>query len=168
MILVFCGPPASGKTEIAKRLAERLKGSRLISTAEFRRKRYRRISAEAERWAGRVDYLILDGTFHREEWRNSIKTIALKSGQEILTVYLKCSLQTCLKRNELRKDRVEEKAVRIVHEQMEEPMAPDIVIDTETSGIEEAVEGILRALVKNRGKQLEETPSQNFLPGERH
>jgi len=152
MILILCGPPASGKTEIARRLAERLEGSRLVSTAEFRRKIYKRMFAETERWAGRVKYLILDGTFHREEWRDGIKSIALKSGQGIFMIYLKCSLQTCLKRNELRKDRIAEKAVRIVYGQMKEPVAPDLVIDTETLSIDGAVEAILKALIKNNGK----------------
>ena len=41
MIILFCGPPASGKSTIVARLVERLKDYKLIISGEFKRKTYR-------------------------------------------------------------------------------------------------------------------------------
>ena len=48
MIIVFCGPPASGKSTIARKLAEKLENSKLVSSDEFKRKTYKRMFAETE------------------------------------------------------------------------------------------------------------------------
>ncbi|MGC8816679.1 MAG: AAA family ATPase [Candidatus Hadarchaeum sp.] len=146
MIVMFCGPPGSGKTEIARKLAERLSGSKIISTANFKRRVCRHMFSEAEKHARSVKYLILDGTFYRQEWRDGIEEIAKRKGQEVITVYLKCSLETCLRRNEARKNRIAERSVRIVYSQMEAPESPDIVIDTDILGVEAAVDVVLKFL----------------------
>lgn len=151
MMLLFCGPPGSGKTEIARRLAERLGDAKIISTANFKRKVYRRLFAETEKFAGAAKYLILDGTFHRREWRETVKEIAKRNRQQVITIYLNCSLETCLRRNEARKDRIEERAVRIVYNQMEIPDSPDIVVDTDVFGPDEAVDLISRFIAKATG-----------------
>jgi adenylylsulfate kinase-like enzyme len=149
MIILFCGPPASGKSAIAKRLAEALEGSKLVSSDEFRRKTYDHMFAETEKWAGRVNHLILDGTFYRREWREKVREISREKGENILTIYITCSLETCLERNMSRKERIEEKAIHIIHKQFERPEAPDLIIDTDALGMDEAVERILKALPKS-------------------
>ena len=146
MILILCGPPASGKSTIAMRLAERIKDFKLISSDEFKRRTYKHMFAETERWAGRVKHLILNGTFYKKEWRGKIKEISEMKGEKVLTAYITCSLQTCLKRNELREDRIEKKAVRVIYNQIEKPETPDILIDTDVSSVDEAVETILKSL----------------------
>ena len=146
MIVILCGPPASGKSTIAMRLAERLKDFKLISSDEFKRKTYKHMFVETERWAGRVKYLILNGTFYKKEWRDKIKEISEMKGEKVLTAYITCSLRTCLKRNKLREDQIEEKAVRIIYNQIEKPETPDILIDTDVSSVDEAVETILKSL----------------------
>lgn len=145
-MLVFCGPPASGKSTIARRLAGRLEDIRLVSSDEFKRKTYEHMFAEAEGWAGKVKYLLLNGTFYRREWRDRINEIAERKGERVFVIYVTCSLQTCLKRNESREERIEEKAVHIIYNQFEKPEAPDLLIDTDVLSVDGAVEGILKSI----------------------
>ena len=129
MIVLFCGPPASGKSAIAKRLVKELEDWKLIVSDEFKRKTYRHMFVETERWAGRVRYLILDGTFYRKEWRDRIREIAEGKGEEVFTVYVTCSLETCLERNRLREEKIEEKEKqekeKILHRE-EAKIAPEL------------------------------------------
>ena len=146
MIVLFCGPPASGKSAIAKRLVKELEDWKLIVSDEFKRKTYRHMFIETERWAGRVRYLILDGTFYRKEWRDRIREIAEVRGERVLTVYVTCSLETCLERNRLRKEQIEENAVSIIYNEIEKPEIADLFIDTDVSNIDEAVRMLTSAL----------------------
>lgn len=147
MIILFCGPPASGKSAIAGKLVERLEGSKLIASDEFRRKTYRHMFAETRKLAGRVKYLVLDGTFYRREWRGEVEEISREKGEILFTVYTTCSLETCLERNRSRKEQIEEKAVHIIYNQMEKPEKPDIIIDTDALTADEAVEMVIRSLL---------------------
>jgi len=146
MIVLFCGPPASGKSAIAKRLVKELEDWKLIVSDEFKRKTYRHMFIETERWAGRVRYLILDGTFYRKEWRDRIREIADEKGEEVFTVYVTCSLETCLERNRLRKEQIEEKAVSIIYHQIEKPEKANFSLDTDVLSVDEAVKMLTNAL----------------------
>ena len=131
---------------ISRRLGERLEESKLVASDEFKRKTYEHMFTETRRWAGKVKYLVLDGTFYRGEWRDSILEISREKGESVFTVHITCSLETCLRRNRRRKEQVEEKAVYIIYNQMERPEMPDLLIDTDVLDVEEAVGGILKAL----------------------
>lgn len=141
MIILFCGPPASGKSTIARMLASKT-GFLLLSTEKFKRKVYRRLMAELKENLHRD--LILDGTFYRERWRREILEIARQQGIEVLVVLIKSSLETSLARDSKRESRIGEKAVKIIHTEFEYPEA-DVVIDSDVTEPEEAVEKILRA-----------------------
>ncbi len=146
MIVLFCGPPASGKSAIAKRLVKELEDWKLIVSDEFKRKTYKHMFVETERWTGRVRYLILDGTFYMKEWRDRIREIAQKREEEIFTVYVTCSLETCLERNRLRKEQIEEKAVNIIYNQIEKPEKSGLSLDTDVLSVDEAVRMLMIAL----------------------
>jgi len=105
---------------------------------------------ETERWAGRVRYLILDGTFYRKEWRDRIREIAEGKGEEVFTVYVTCSLETCLERNRLREEKIEEKAVSIIYNQLEKPEKANFSIDTDFLSVDEAVRKLTSALCLGR------------------
>lgn len=146
MIVLFCGPPASGKSAIVKRLVKGLEDWKLIVSDEFKRKTYRHMFIETERWAGKVRYLILDGTFYRKEWRDKIREIAEVRGEEVFTVYVTCSLETCLERNRLRKEQIEEKAVSIIYNQIEKPEKASLSLDTDVLSVDEAVRMLTSAI----------------------
>jgi predicted kinase len=147
MIILLCGVPGSGKSTIARLLAERT-GATLLSTERFRRKVYHRLMKELERTES--GEIILDGTFYRREWRESVKEFARRRGIPLLVVWIKSSLQTSLQRDAKRKTPIGERAVKIIHAEFEEPEA-DVVIDSEKLTPEEAVEIILSATRREVG-----------------
>jgi adenylylsulfate kinase len=144
MIILLFGPPASGKTTIAKRLAEKLEDTYLLSSDQFRRSVYRQMMEEVKKRRGRQRYIIIDGTFYRKQWRDELREAA--EGEEILEVFLNCSLQTSLRRNRERSKPIPEAAVHIIWRSFERPENPDVEIDADMVSVEEAVRRILEAI----------------------
>lgn len=147
MILLFCGPVGSGKTTISDLLAEELKKVgkvHLIRSDEIKRDVYKRIFRRVKEYSDKVDYLILDATFYKRKWREKVKEIAGK--KNVVTIFLDCSLEACLKRNEEREPFVEEKVVHIIHHEFERPEDVDVYIDTEELNPDEAVKRVLSRL----------------------
>jgi len=97
MVIIFCGVPGTGKSTIARMLAEKLGEVKLLVSDEIRGKSYPRIYEFVKENLDRVDYLTIDATFYKKEWREKVKEIA--NGQNVFTIYLHCSLKTCLERN---------------------------------------------------------------------
>jgi predicted kinase len=153
MIILICGVPGSGKSTIAGLLAQRT-GATLLSTEKFRRKVYHRLMKELERTES--EKIILDGTFYRREWRESVKEFAKRKGIPLLVVWVKSSLQTSLQRDAKRETPIGERAVKIIHAEFEKPEA-DVVIDSEKLTPEEAVEIILSATRREVG--MNQSPS---------
>lgn len=147
MIVVIFGPAGAGKTSIARRLMEALDDAYLISSDGFKRRVYDRMMREVERRIGRQVYLVLDGTFYRKEWRERLRGIA-SNVEMVVTVFVDCTFETCLKRNREREKPIPEKAVSIIWKRFERPDEPDVHINTENAGTEEAVETILKELEK--------------------
>ncbi len=147
MIVVIFGPAGAGKTSIARRLMEALDDAYLISSDGFKRRVYDRMMREVEKRIGRQAYLVLDGTFYKKEWRERLMGIA-SDMERVVTVFVDCPLETCLKRNREREKPIPEKAVSIIWRRFERPDEPDVHINTENTGTEEAVETILKELDK--------------------
>ena len=147
MIVVIFGPAGAGKTSIARRLMESLDDAHLISSDGFKRRVYDRMMREVEKRIGRQVYLVLDGTFYRREWRERLKEIA-SDWDRVVTVFVDCPLETCLKRNRMREQPIPEKAVSIIWKRFDRPDEPDVHINTENAGTEEAVKTILKELDK--------------------
>ena len=145
MIIVLCGPPGSGKTTIAQSLVQELKDARMISSDWFKGRAYDRIFREVERRRGEERYLVLDATFYRKAYRDRIREIASKR-EEVLTVFIDCSLEVCLERNSQRQNPIPENAVHIMWKQFERSDDANMVINSDETGVEQAVHAILRRI----------------------
>jgi len=144
MIILLFGPAGAGKTTIAWRLAGKLEESQVISSDQFRRKIYRRLMREVRRRKGEGRYLIVDGTFYRRRWREELREAV--RGEPILEVYIHCSLETCLRRNQERGSPVPERAIHIIWKEFEPPEKPDLKINTDLTTPEAAAQRILESI----------------------
>ena len=148
MIIMFCGIPGSGKTVTAKILSETLAKFgrvKLIVSNEISGKVYERIFRLLREGLNEMDYILVDATFYKKRWRETLEAIAGKDNP--LTCYLHCPLETCLARNKERNPPHPERAIHIINKEMERPPHPDISIDTERIRPEQAAREIaLRAL----------------------
>lgn len=144
MIGIVCGPPGSGKTTLATRLRRRLadRGCAvgLLHSDDYERRPYERMydrvanASESRHW-------LLDGTFFRREWRNRFYRL-----DDVYEVWVRASLETCLKRNRGRAEPIPEAGVRAIYGQFEPPRA-DLEIDTEAVTVDEAVDALETAVL---------------------
>lgn len=151
MIVLFCGVPASGKTTIAKSLAEILTEFgqvKLIVSDEIAGKIYERIFKLVAESMHRADYILVDATFYKKHWREMIETIGGRD--HVLTCYLHCSLNTCLERNNVRNPSLPERVIHIIHQEMERPIHPEISIDTEKTPSREAASEIANWIIRTK------------------
>jgi predicted kinase len=127
----MCGAPGAGKSTYAKQLAQ-TENAVIISGDDIRTELYG--SAEIQgNWSeiwDRIDELvsescgmpiILDGTYHRTDYREEIITLLRSYGyNRIESVIVNPTLATCLARNFQRKDRnVPDYVIKEMHEQLQ-------------------------------------------------
>jgi tRNA uridine 5-carbamoylmethylation protein Kti12 len=153
VIILFCGIPGSGKTTIADKLARRLNALgrvRILSSDRLKAPVYRRILKFLETARGDEDFLILDATFYKKDWRE--KVAALAAGEKVATVYLHCAREVALARNRERRPNIAERALHIVYHRMEPPDSPDLRIDTASVSAEAAAERIYGWIETNKAE----------------
>lgn len=71
MLLIICGPPASGKTAVANKLKQNLKEFKIVHSDQFKRIVYERMSKmvkEGGNW-------IIDGNFYKNKWIKKLKKL---------------------------------------------------------------------------------------------
>jgi tRNA uridine 5-carbamoylmethylation protein Kti12 len=143
MLIVLFGPAGAGKTSIADRLTKQLPNTYMISSDKFKRQTYDRIMREVEQELGRHKYIVVDGTFYKKNWRDRLREI-IGSRDSMLTIFVDCSLKTCLIRNRERTAVIPEKAIYTIWHRFERPKRPDVYINTDNFSIEEATNRILQ------------------------
>jgi adenylylsulfate kinase-like enzyme len=147
MIILFCGIPGSGKTTIAEILRQHLTGLgqvRMLSSDRLRGPVYRKLLKAIAPDRERSDFLILDATFYKKEWREQVS--ALSQGENVLTVYLHCPLNVARERNRERRPNISEKALHIVFHKMEPPENPTLSIDTAKTPAQDAAAKVLKLI----------------------
>ncbi len=169
-VIWLTGIPASGKSTIARKLADRLRGLGLkvevLESDEVRKVLTPRPTyTEEERdwfygtvlvWLAKLLYrngicVIIDATAHKRAYREKARQ---EFGNDFVEVYVKCSIETAMKRDPkgLYKAALEGKIKTLPGLQVpyEESPNPDVVVDTEKMTPEECVETILSKL-RERG-----------------
>lgn len=147
MVIIFSGIPGCGKTTIAKKLAARLKKHgtvRLFISDNLTPPVYKKFFTLLKIHKGAFYFLIFDATFYLKTWRDKMEKIA--AGEPMITIYVRSSLKTALRRNKRRSPRVPEKAVHIIYRRFQPPEHADVVIDTDKTTADKAVTEILRVL----------------------
>ena len=115
MIILFCGIPGCGKSTIAELLAERLSvlgRIQLVVSDKLRPPVYKSLFRTLAASEKRADFVILDATFYKREWRQQVR--ALAPSEKVITVYVECPLSTALERNRTRQANISEKAIGII------------------------------------------------------
>ena len=147
VIIIFCGPPGAGKSTIARRLAEVLGDSIVLSTDQLGSRAYLKMEREVENNLGKHRYLILDGTFYKREQRNRIHD--LTSGKvNLILVHVNCPLKVCLERNRLREKPIPDRGVISIWRAFERPESPDVYVDSLRLRPEQAVDLIINMVNK--------------------
>lgn len=155
MIVIFCGVPGCGKSTVAKQLARRLEDMDLdyeiLVSDDISERVYDRVFRFIEANVEETEHLIVDATFYRKKWRDGVRRIAENSGEELITVHLHCSLESSLRRNEMREeeDQVSEKAIHIIYKELEKPDNPNLEFDTDETEPEKVTERVLERILDN-------------------
>jgi len=133
-LVIFCGIPGSGKTTIAKLVANSFEDSIVIETDDVRRMlTHPSFSPDESRWvytacfaiakaALKAGYfVILDGTFLREEYRLEARMVLRRYYKRADTVWVRCGLETALERNSARNAVVPAVKVKAMFDAFETP-----------------------------------------------
>ena len=133
-LVIFCGIPGSGKTTIARVVAEKTPRSVLVQTDALRAMIarpnyggeesglvYDGCMAVAREALRRGYTVLLDGTFMREEYRERARRTLRGYAAATDVVHVSCELEVALRRNSARHARIPPAKVRSIHRRFQEP-----------------------------------------------
>ena len=95
MLVVVCGLPGSGKSEVARLIASKIKATHLQTdvlrkelnfTVKAKRQTYQALFNRAEEELRAGNNVVLDGTFYKESFRTKAKELAKKMKTEVYFV----------------------------------------------------------------------------------
>ena len=162
------GLPSSGKSTIARGLAKRLAGMgvrvQVLESDELRRvltpeptytERERDWFYNVMAWIGWLLVkngvpVIFDATANKRAYRERARELI--GPERFMEVYVRCPLEVCMRRDTkgIYKLALEGKAKTVpgLQAPYEEPLEPDVVVDTNEMGPEECVEAVLKAILE--------------------
>jgi len=157
-LVVFCGIPGSGKTTIAKLVANSFRDSIVIETDDVRRMlTHPSFSPDESKWvysacfaiakeALKAGYFVfLDGTFLREEYRLEARMLLRRYYNRADTVWVRCGIETALQRNSARNAVVPAVKVKAMFDAFETPPVA-VRIDSSRMAPEAASRRVVSAL----------------------
>jgi len=116
MLVLVCGLPGTGKTTVAKRIAEETKSTHLNTdiirkdiladpkyTEEEKEMIYNLLFNMAEKLLSAGSKVVIDGTFYRKELRDKVRSIAEKTKKKFRMVEVTCAEDILKERIEKRK-----------------------------------------------------------------
>ncbi|RLF14614.1 MAG: adenylyl-sulfate kinase [Thermoprotei archaeon] len=164
-VVWFTGLPASGKTAVASRVAEELRSRglkvelldgdwvrRTINpdagfTREQRRLHLLRVAWVARLLARNGVVVLCSFVSPYRDVRGEVRRIVEEEGLRFVEVYVKCSLETCMRRDPKglyrRALAGEVKHMTGLDDPYEPPLSPEVAIDTENEGLEECARKVL-------------------------
>ena len=81
---------------------------------------YRRIFKTLESEREGEDFLILDATFYKKQWRERVE--ALARDERVLTIYIECPRELAVKRNRERRPNIAERALSLIAQPPVKPL----------------------------------------------
>jgi predicted kinase len=157
-LVVFCGIPGSGKTTIAKLVASSFEGSMIIETDAVRKMlAHATFSPDESRFvydacfaiakeALKTGYFVLlDGTFLREEYRQEAWEFLRKYCERVDTVWVRCDLEVALERNRARHVTVPAVKVKAMFDAFEPPSVA-VRVDNSRMAPESSARRVIMAL----------------------
>lgn len=169
-VIWITGLPGSGKSTVADALKTQLPDAIILRMDDLRRmvtpepaytEQERDILYRAIVYLARTLYMnghrvIIDATAHRRHWR----ALARETIDDYLEVYLRCPMETCRLREAERKNAhgaprdIYRKAaegwpVPGINVPYEEPLEPELTVDTDACGIDEGIHRVLQVLRRN-------------------
>lgn len=161
----FTGLPSSGKSTIARYVTKRLRDDYNTQIVHLESDELRKFltpeanySAKERDWfyavLGKLAHLltsngvniIIDATANKREYRDNARA----SISNFLEIYVKCPIEICQKRDAkgIYRKAQEGKTHSVpgIHEPYEEPMAPEIVIESDRTSAEESAAIILKKI----------------------
>lgn len=170
LVLWFTGLPASGKTTISRRVAEKIRNSgyrvevldgdwarKTVSigagfTPEERRKHLVRIAWITRLLARNGVIVLCSFVSPYISVRREIREIVREEAR-FLMIYVKCSIEEAIRRDPkglyAKALRGEIKHMTGIDDPYEEPEEPDLTLDTENKGVDENVNDVLMLLKRN-------------------
>ncbi|NIO20207.1 MAG: AAA family ATPase [Candidatus Aenigmarchaeota archaeon] len=156
MLYIVCGLPGTGKTTMAKKIADHTKS--FVLNTDIIRKRimedpkytehekelvYKLLFDMAEKFLATGKNVILDGTFYRKELRERAKEIAKKTKNKFKIIEIKCSEEIIRKvMKERKKKKIASDADFAVYKKMKKVFEPirekHLVLNT-SKGFDQAV-----------------------------
>jgi len=171
VVVWLTGLPGSGKTTLARGVAEKLRARgyrvelldgdwarRTVSegagfTRDERRRHLKRIAWIARLLARNGVVVLCSFVSPYRDVRKEVREIVEEEGIPFIEVYVKASLETVMKRDPkglyAKALRGEIKHMTGVDDPYEPPESPDVVVDTEKLSVDEGVEVILSALKRS-------------------
>ena len=157
MLVLVCGPPGTGKSTVAERVAERL-GGRLLRTDVVRKELYPDPSYTSEESAAVYDelflrarealesgeHVVLDGTFRSTALRERAACVAEAAGDDYRVVRVTCAEAVVRERIAARADDPSDADFRI-HKQIKaefEPVERDCVVVDNSGSLEATLDTV--------------------------
>ncbi|MFQ6051759.1 MAG: adenylyl-sulfate kinase [Candidatus Hydrothermarchaeota archaeon] len=170
--LWITGLPGSGKSSIAYEVIKKKKDIRILRldeirkfvtprptyTEEERNIVYRSLVYMAKLLTDEGLNVIIDATGNRRIWREEARQLI----DNFAEVYVRCPLEICIQREIIRDDKISPKDIYTkkiregkvpgINVPYEEPINPDLILESDKLSIEESAEKIL-AFIKERFKK---------------
>jgi predicted kinase len=133
-LLIFCGIPGSGKTTVARLVADSAQDSILIQTDGVRgmlphptfsgsesKLVYDACYGIAKDFLREGYLVVLDATFMRNEYRSEARRRLSNFSARIDIVWVDCDLETALRRNARRHAKISPEILKRIHDGFQEP-----------------------------------------------